>query len=44
LAIFNEFTRQFGQKVEKRSLTEKKLMAELEETKREVFEQQYGRR
>jgi hypothetical protein len=44
LAVFNEFTRQFGQEVEKRGLTEEELMAELEESKREVFEEQYGRR
>jgi len=44
LAIFNDFTRQFGQEVERRGLTEEELMAELEVTKREVFEEQYGRR
>ena len=42
LAVFNEFTRQFGQEVEKRGLTEEKLMSELEETKQEVVEEQYG--
>jgi len=44
MAIFNEFTLQFGKEVEKRGLTEEELMADLEETKREVFEEQYGRR
>ncbi len=44
LAVFNEFTRQFGQEVERRGLTEEKLMAELEETKHEVFAEQYDRR
>jgi len=44
LAVFNDFTRRFGQEVEKQNLTEEELMAELEETKREVFEEQYGRR
>lgn len=43
LAIFNEFTRQFGQEVETRGLTEEELMADLEKTKREVFAEQYGR-
>jgi hypothetical protein len=43
LAVFNEFTRQFGQEVERRGLTEEELMIELEGTKREVFEEQYGR-
>jgi len=44
LAVFKEFTKQFGQEVERRGLTEEELMADLEETKREVFEEQYGRR
>ena len=44
LAVFNEFTRQFGQEVERGGLTEEELMTELEETKREVVEEQYGRR
>lgn len=38
---FNEFTRQFGQEVEKRGLTEEELINDLEEAKREVFEEQY---
>jgi hypothetical protein len=42
LALFDEFTRELGEEVEKRSLTEEQLMAELEETKREVFEERYG--
>jgi len=44
LVVFDEFTRQFGQEIEKRGLTAEELMAELEETKHEVFEEQYGRR
>jgi prevent-host-death family protein len=43
LAIFEQFTREFGREVEKRGLTEEQLMAELEETKREVFQERYGR-
>jgi hypothetical protein len=43
LAVFNEFTRQFGQAVETRGLSEEELIADLEETKREVFAEQYGR-
>ncbi len=39
---FNEFSQQLGKEVEKRGLTEEKLIRELEETKREVFEEQYG--
>ena len=44
LALFDQFTRQIGQEVEKRGLTEEELMTDLEESKREVFEEQYGRR
>ena len=43
LAIFEKFTREFGREIEKRGLTEEQLMAELEETKREVFQERYGR-
>lgn len=44
LAVFNEFTRQLGQEIERRGLTEEELIAELEEAKREAFEEQYGER
>jgi prevent-host-death family protein len=37
LIEFDRFTREFGTEVEKRGLGEEQLMAELEETKREVF-------
>jgi prevent-host-death family protein len=37
LVVFDKFTREFGQEVERRGLSEEQLMAELEETKREVF-------
>ncbi|HLB46501.1 MAG TPA: type II toxin-antitoxin system Phd/YefM family antitoxin [Anaerolineales bacterium] len=43
LMLFDKFTREFGQEVERRGLSEAELMAELEETKREVFREQYGR-
>lgn len=43
LAVFNEFTHQFGQEIERRGLTEEELMAGLEETKHEVFQEQYDR-
>jgi prevent-host-death family protein len=43
LMMFDKFTREFGQEVERRGLSEDDLMAELEETKREVFQEQYGR-
>jgi len=42
LAIFKEFTRQFGQEIEKCGLTEDELMNELEKSKNEVFAEQYG--
>ena len=44
LAAFNEFARNLGKEVERRALTEEELLADLEQTKREVFEERYGRR
>lgn len=43
LVVFDRFAREFGQEVERRGLSEEKLMADLEETKREVFRERYGR-
>ncbi len=43
LAAFNDFARKLGQEVEKRGLTEDELLADLENTKREVTEARYGR-
>jgi len=43
LVVFDRFTREFGQEVERRGVSEDDLMAELEETKREVFREHYGR-
>jgi prevent-host-death family protein len=43
LAVFDRFAREFGQEVERRGLSEEKLVADLEETKREVFRERYGR-
>ena len=42
LMIFDKSTRELGQEVERRGLSEEQVMAELEETKREVFQEQYG--
>ena len=42
LAVFDDFAREFGHEIAQRGLTEEELMAELEETKRDVFEEQYG--
>jgi prevent-host-death family protein len=42
LAAFDRLTRELGQEVERCGLSEEELMAELEETKREVFREQYG--
>jgi len=42
-AAFHEFARHLGQDVEKRGRTEEEFMAELEQTKRQVFSEQYGR-
>ncbi len=43
LAVFDKFAREFGQEVERRGLSEEELMTDLEETKREVFRERYGR-
>jgi prevent-host-death family protein len=42
LSAFDKFARKIGRDVEKSGLTEEQLMAELEETKREVFREKYG--
>ncbi|MGQ9626242.1 MAG: hypothetical protein ACUVV0_04970 [Anaerolineae bacterium] len=41
-AAFHDFARNLGREVEKSGLSEEKFMADLEETKREVFAEQYG--
>lgn len=41
-AAFHDFSRHLGKEVEQRGITEEELMADLEETKREVFEERYG--
>ncbi|MEK7441671.1 MAG: type II toxin-antitoxin system Phd/YefM family antitoxin [Chloroflexota bacterium] len=41
---FEKLTREIGETIEKSGVSEETLMAELEETKREVFQEQYGRR
>jgi len=43
LAAFDNFARHLGMEVEKRGLSEEALLADLEVTKRRVFEEQYGR-
>jgi hypothetical protein len=43
IAVFDDFARQIGQEAEKSVLSEEDLMAELEETKRKVFDERYGR-
>jgi len=42
-AAFHNFARQLGQEVEARGLTEEEFAAQLEQTKRQVFTEQYGR-
>lgn len=44
LMVFDKFTQEFGQEVERRGLSEEEMMKDLEEAKREVFQEQYGRR
>jgi hypothetical protein len=43
LEVFHEFARELGREAEERGLTEEALLADLEETKREVFPEHYGR-
>ena len=43
LVVFEKFTREFGKEIEKQDLSEEELMAELEETKREVFRERYAK-
>src|SRR5574341_1777707 len=43
LAAFHDFARNLGKEVQRRGLTEEELLADLEKTKREVFEERYGR-
>ncbi|MDO8752846.1 MAG: hypothetical protein Q7J80_03040, partial [Anaerolineales bacterium] len=43
LMVFDKFTREFGREIEKQGLSEEELMAELEETKREVFRERYAK-
>lgn len=42
-AAFRDFARNLGKEVEKLGLTEEELLADLEITKREVFEERYGK-
>ncbi len=42
-AALHDFSRHFGQEVERLGLSEEEFMADLEKTKREVFAEQYGR-
>ncbi len=44
LATFHDFARNLGEEIAGRGLTEEELLAELEATKREAFEERYGRR
>ncbi len=40
---FEKVTREIGETIEKSGVSEEVLMAELEETKREVFQERYGK-
>ena len=42
LRAFERFSRSLGREIEKQGLTEDQLLKELEESKQEVFEEQYG--
>lgn len=42
LAAFENFSRELGREVERRGLTEEEVMNMLEESKKAVYEEQYG--
>ncbi len=42
-AAFHDFAYHLGREVERQGLTEEEFLADLEQTKREVFTEQYGR-
>jgi prevent-host-death family protein len=44
VAAFESFSRPLGREIEEQGLTEEQLLDELEQTKREVYEERYGRR
>jgi len=43
LAALDDLGRNLGREIEKRGLSEEELMADLEKTKHQVFEERYGR-
>ena len=43
ISAFNSFSRAFGKELEERGITEDELQAELEDVKREVYNERYGR-
>jgi len=43
IAAFKDFSRNLGKEVERLGLTEEELLEDLEKTKREVFEERYGK-
>jgi len=44
VAAFEGFSRAFGQELEQQGITEEDLVQELEEGKKEVYKERYGRR
>jgi len=42
LRAFERFSRSLGREIEKQGLTEEQLLKDLEESRREVFKEQYG--
>jgi prevent-host-death family protein len=43
VSAFNSFSRAFGKELEERGITEEDLQAQLEEAKREVYNERYGK-
>ena|SRR5204863_5064637 len=42
-AAFEKFSKPLGQEIEGQGLTEEQMLVELDQVKREVYEEQYGR-
>lgn len=44
LAAFDRFSQELGRDIERQGLTEEKLLSELEQDKKELYQEKYGKR
>ena len=44
LAAFDRFSKELGRDIERRGLSEEELMSELEQDKKELYQEKYGQR